>query len=204
MTCLSYAQFPCWKWDTQQFYRLQARYSRRIALFRKDTVSLLRVIILGKCLWNENVLFLGLGIYFHSFNRAFVTVCSWMMVETDLLLIPTELHSETRPNGSPQNVTKGDPERLPKCTPAGLLDRFYAAVCNSVRREVSLGSVTLRLALLFWCGMANIILGVYFKRSLWCSYNEHVWQKWFVCLKSARRRGQLTIILVQGKGAGIS
>ena len=39
---------------------------------------------------NENILFLDLSIYFHSFKRAFVTVCLWMIVETDLLLIPTE------------------------------------------------------------------------------------------------------------------
>ena len=63
---------------------------------------------------------------------------------------------ELRPNGSPQNAAKGNFEQLPKCTPAGLLDRFYASVCNSVRRfpKVSLGTryIAIGVALMMWNG----------------------------------------------------
>ena len=63
---------------------------------------------------------------------------------------------ELRPNGSPQNVAKDDPEQLPKCAPAGLLDRFYTSVCNSVRRfpEVSLGIryIVIGVVFVMWNG----------------------------------------------------
>jgi len=88
---------------------------------------------------------------------------------------------ELRPNGSPQNVAKSSFQNLhlpvflagftPQC--ATLFEDF---------QKYHLGSVTSRLASLLWCGMVNIILGVYFKRSLWCSCNECVWQKRFVSL----------------------
>ena len=140
--------------------------------------------------WNENILFLVLGIYFHSFNRAFITVCSWMMVEKDLLLIPTEgrtwniilrncdqmavLKMQQRVTlSSFQNVHL--PVFLTGFTP-------QCAILFEDFQKCHLGPVTSRLVLLLWCGMANIILGVYSKRSLCCSYNECVRQKWFVSL----------------------
>jgi len=63
---------------------------------------------------------------------------------------------ELRPNGSPQNAANGNSEQLPKCTPAALLDRFYASVCSSVRRfpKVTIGIryIAIGVALMMWNG----------------------------------------------------
>jgi len=140
--------------------------------------------------WNKNILLLALGIYFHSFNRAVITVCSWVMVEKDLLLIPTEGRTWN-------NILKNcDQMAVLKMQQMVTLSSFqnvhlppfltgFTPQCAALFEDFQkwqLGSVTSRLALLLWCGMANSILGVYFKRSLYCNCNECVRQKWFVSL----------------------
>lgn len=150
-------------------------YNNRIVLFRLKTRCHLCVIILGKCLRNKmEIFFFFFGIYFHSFNCTFVTVCLSVMVETDLFLIPMEGHTWN-------NI-------LRNCDQKAVVKMYRRVTLNSfpnVHLPVFLTGFTLqcatpfedfqkyhsefatsRLALLLWCGVANIVLGVYFKRSL--------------------------------------
>jgi hypothetical protein len=158
--------------------------------------------------WNENILFLGLSIYFHSFNRAFVTLCSWMKFATDLLLIPTERRTWNKTKWQSSKCNKGCPcaaSKMYTCRSSWQALRFSVRLCLKISKSITWDplhrdwrcSCDVEWLTLFLECTSNVpcdvvIMNVYSKNG------------WFVCLKSTRNRGQVTIILVQGKGAAIT
>lgn len=151
--------------------------------------------------WNENILFLGLGIYFHSFNRAFVTVCSWMMVETDLLLIRTGRRTSNKTKWQSSKCSKGWPwatSKMYTCRSSWQVLRFSVQLCSKISRSITWDplhrdwrcSCDVEWLTLFLECTSNVLCDVVIMNV--CGKNGlFVWSRPGV-------GGQLTIILVQG------
>jgi hypothetical protein len=80
------------------------------------------------------------GIYFHRFNCTFVAVCSWMMVNTDLLLIPTECRTWNKTKWQSSKCNKGWPWAASKMytrRSSWQVLRFSMQLCSKISRSIT-------------------------------------------------------------------